>query len=263
MNDQVLSHSLSSPKLWQSTLCALSACVALSGSALAEGGADGWSGNFTFGLEHSTGSTDANDINASLTLEHNKDFQASEPARHTLNFAVDTEKTKADDGTETKTREKEAASYKLGYFLDQQSHLEGTVSYLHDISLQIDEKKFASVEYIRNVLTGPTNQLNLGVGVAHLEIAYINGQPEIQNTGGQVSYKYTGQMTKDFSLNHKGLLQATSDIRYASLDTSVSYAMTDNTSLSLTHHFSTLTNDAGHQDDERNSTTHLTIGVKF
>ena len=148
-------------------------------------------------------------------------------------------------------------------FLDQQSHLEGTLSYLHDISLQIDENKFASVEYIRNVLTGPVHQLNLGVGVAHLEIAYTNGQPEIDNTGGQVSYKYTGQMTENFSLNHKGLLQATSEVRYASLDTSVSYVLTGNTSLSLTHHFSTLSNDAGDQDDERNSTTHLAIGVKF
>ncbi|MEL6721981.1 MAG: DUF481 domain-containing protein [Pseudomonadota bacterium] len=258
-----MKNDTSVTNLWQNTFCALTACAALSGTAVAANHTSGWDGSLNIGFKHSTGTTNSNDINASLTLEHNKNFRASQPIRHTLNIATDTEKTKSEDGTETTTQDKDTASYQLGYFLDQQSHIEGTLSYLHDIDLKIDEGKFASVEYIRNVLTEPAHQLQLGVGVAYLDIAYTDTQPEIQEVGGQVSYNYTGKLAEDFSLNHKGLLQATSDIRYTSLDTGISYALTDNTSLSLNHHFSTLSNDTGNGDDEKNSTVNLTIGVKF
>ena len=253
----------SSSKIWRNTLCALSACAALSGTAQAEDHLYGWTGDLSLGFEHATGSTNSRDVNASLLLEHNKAFQASRPFRHAINIAVDTEKTKADDGTVSKTRDKDFASYQLGYFLDQQSHIEGTLSYLHDISLKVDEGKVASVEYIRNILHESAHQLKLGVGVAYLDYVFTDAQPELAEVGGRISYDYTGQLKTDFSLNHKGLLQATADVRYASLDTGISYALTQNMSLSLTHHFSTLSNDSGNQDNERNSTTHLTIGVKF
>jgi len=248
---------------WQHTLCALSACAALSGAAQANNYTYGWSGNLTLGFEHATGTTNSRDVHASLTLEHNKDFQASLPFRHRLRAAVDTEKTKADDGTETKTRDKDAISYQLGYFLDPQSHIRATLAYLHDISLKVDAGKVASIEYIRNVLTSSAHQLNLGIGVAYLDYAYTDTRPEVEEVGGQISYDYTGQLTEDFSLHHEGLLQATADLRYATLDTGISYALTQNMSLSLTHHYSTLSDDVGNRDDERNSTTHLTIGVTF
>ncbi len=263
MKKSNLSYSLSNPTRWQHILCVLSICTAISGAAVADSNPDTWSGKLTLGFEHSTGTTNSSDVNASLVVERNKNFQASHPIRHTFNAIVDTEKTKQDNGKETKTRDKDAASYQLGYFLDEQSHIEGTISYLHDINLKIDEGKFASIEYIRDVFTKSAHKLAIGIGIAYLDIIYTNTQPEINGVGGQVSYNYTGQLTTGVSLNHKGLLKATADARFASLNTGISYALTENTSLSLMHHFSTLSDDTSNQDDEHNSTTHLTIGVSF
>ncbi len=97
--------------------------------------------------------------------------------------------------------------------------------------------------------------------MVYFNFNFTDSASDIEGVGGLLSYEYTGQLTEHFSLNHTGMLKGNSDLRYGSLDTSLSYALTQNVSLSLTHNFSTVLSD--NRDDKRDTTTHLTLGVKF
>ncbi len=256
-----MKNKLSYPAIWQKTCCALAACTALAGAALAEDNASDWSGKFTIGLESSNASADSRDINASLTLVHNQNFQASRPFRHTLIGSMDNAKTKL-YGTTTRTQDKDTISYQLAYFIDEKSQIEGSLTYLHDYSLQIDKGGLASLKYVRHILASTAHQLNFGIGVSYLDLEGYT-PPKVRQAGGQMSYNYNGQLTERFSLNHDGMLKVTADVRYASLNTGISYALTSNISLSLTHSLSSLSNDANNQVNERSNTTNLNIGVDF
>jgi putative salt-induced outer membrane protein YdiY len=264
MEKKSLFYLPSTAKIWRNTFCALSTCAALSGTALAEDKASDWSGSLNIGVEHYTGNTNSSDVNASLTIGYNENFQANRRFRHIISATVDNEKTKMVDGSEIKTREKEGATYKLGYFLNQDSHIEGTLAYLHDLSINIDKAKVVGLQYVRNnILNQSEHQLKLGAGIANFDVTHIDDLPAFEVVAGQVSYHYTGQLIQNFSLDHKGVLQAASDIRYVTLDTSISYAMTQNLSLSLVHSFNTLINNTTTRDAEKNSSTNLNIGFTF
>ncbi len=138
-------HPASHARMWQKTLCALSACAALSGAVQAEHHTYGWTGDLNLGFEYSTGEKRTRDINAALTLKHNKDFQASHPFRHIFKVVVDNQKTKEDNKPEKTSKDKDLVAYKLDYFLDQPSYIRGSLTYLHDIDLKVDEGKAASI----------------------------------------------------------------------------------------------------------------------
>lgn len=245
---------------WKTIACALSTCALLaSGSAIAAD-ADDWTGNFTIGFEQSSGSTDITDLNASFSLKHNEKFQQSNPFRHTLSAASDDEKTKT-NGVKTTTRDKKSAAYVLGYYLDEPSHIAATVAYLEDMSTDIDEGKYASVEYIRKVLNTSAHQLSFGVGLAYLDFAYTNNT-SLEGLGAQLSYNYKGKLTNNISFNQKTLLQATSDLRYSTINTGLSYALTDNTSLSLVYDY-TYMSEVPLKDDKKDHNTNLKLSVNF
>lgn len=249
-------------KPWQSTLYTLSACAVLvSGSALAaDAGTNDWTGNFTISFEQSSGSNDITDLNASFTVQHNQNFQQSNPVRHSFSAASDSEKTKI-SGVSKTTRDKKSAAYVLGYYLDKPSHIDATIAYLEDMSTGIDEGKYASVEYIRKVINTPTHQLSFGAGLAYLDFAYTDNT-SLDGVGGLLSYDYNGKLTSDISFKQKTLFQATSDLRYNTINTGLSYALTENTSLALTHNYIYIS-EVPMKANKDDQSTNLKLSINF
>ena len=260
MFTHALPRSSQSRKPWQTALCTLSTCAVLASGSVFAANADDWTGNFTIGFEQSSGSTDITDLNASFTLKHNENFQSNNPFRHAFSAATDNEKTKT-NGISNKTRDKKSAAYVLGYYLDEPSHIEATVAYLEDMSTGIDEGKYASIEYIRKVLNTPAHQLAFGAGLAYLDFAYTDNT-SLDGVGAQVSYDYQGKLTNNVSFNQKTLFQATSDLRHNTINTGLSYALTDNTSLSLAHGF-TYMSEVPQNANKKDHNTSLKLSINF
>ena len=264
-----LSHSTKHPSNWPVKLCSIAAgTLLLSGQVLSAAASDAWSGNFSIGFNNVAGNKDSNDLSVALKLAHNEKFQKHSPYRHTFEVNAEVEKTKTTEpnGQEItdKTRDNKSAIYTLGYFLDQQSYLEGDLQYAQDQILGMEEFKAVGAEYNRKVVDNPTHKFLVGVGLMYADLEYTDASKERdKGIGGKLSYDYTGKLTNTVSFTQNTLLQAMSGVKYAVVDSGLSYALTKNMSINLNHKVTYLSKPISGNSEKASNVTDVKLKVDF
>lgn len=224
----------------------------------------GWSGNGKLGLDANAGNTNTRKIKGAAKIVYNQDFNPEQPFRH--NFGVSVNKgsnAPSRDGVRTDTTDKESANYRLDYFLSDRSSARAFAFYLSDKKAKIDSFTMVGVGYEYDLFKTDRHNFNIGGGISNLKLEYNDGTPAIEGPAGRVALSYNGRITDKFSLDQTFVYLGSEDLTMKSSNTSLSYAFTPKTAISLDHEITNYSSIANTAIDDTDDSTSLNVVFKF
>lgn len=224
----------------------------------------GWSGSGKLGLTSDAGNTNTRKIKGSGRAVYNKNFNREKPFRHTFGASINKgSNAKVRDGERSKTKDKEAANYKTDYYLSDRSSARVFGFYISDKQAKIDSLTMIGVGYEYDLLKTKKHTVNLSGGVSNFKLEYNDGTPKIEGPAARLAFTYDAQLTKNISLNQKLVGLKMEDLTMKTSNTSLEYAFTKRTSVSLDHevtHYSSIANTA---KDDTDDSTSLNLVFRF
>lgn len=224
----------------------------------------GWSGKLQIGLDSSVGNTNTRKIKVNGQAVHNKDFDEEKRFRHTLGFTMKKgDVAQSRGGDRRDTTDKESANYKVDYYLTERSSARAFGFYLSDKLAKIDSFTQVGVGYEHDIYKTPRHTVNLGGGISNVNLEYSDGTPSIEGPAGRVALSYNGKLTDSVSLDQKLVVLGMDGLTMKTSNTSLEYAFTAKSSVSLDHEVTNYSTIAQTAIDKTDSSTSLNLNFKF
>jgi putative salt-induced outer membrane protein YdiY len=269
--DKRLSHSLLT-----ASLCALLLGLCASSATAEEGGADakasppGWSGKLGIGFDSNAGNTNTRKSKGMANFIYNEDFNSQNPIRHTLGGAfTKSSRSNSRDGKQIRTVDREAADYKLDYFINERSLARAFAFYFADNKAFIDAGLMAGVGYEYGLFKNDTHRIILGAGLSMFDLEYIDDTPPVEGPAARFTLKYRGQYGEELTFNQQFVYLGVDDDNHDDIysirrsRTALEYQMNKHFSIELSHEITWYSRIPAAAIDDKDDTTNFMLKYRF
>lgn len=223
-----------------------------------------WSGSGKLGFTSNAGNTNTEKLKGSARVVYNKNFNREKPFRHTFGASINKgSNARTRDGERSDTTDKEAANYKTDYFLSDRSSARVFGFYISDKKAKIDSLTMMGIGYEYDLLKTKKHSVNLSGGISSFKLEYNDGTTPIEGPAARLAFTYNGQLTKNISLNQRLVGLSTDGLTMKTSNTSLQYAFTKRTSVSLDHEVTKYSSIADTAIDDTDDSTSLNLVFKF
>lgn len=223
-----------------------------------------WSGSGKLGFTSNAGNTNTQKLKGAGSIVYNKNFNRQKPFRHTFGASINKgSNAKVRDGERSDTTDKEAANYKTDYFLSNRSSARVFGFYISDKQAKIDSLTMMGIGYEYDLFKTKKHTINLSGGISNLKLEYNDGTPTIEGPAARLAFTYKGQITKNISLNQRLVGLGMEDLTMKTSNTSLQYAFTKRTSISLDHEITNYSSIANTAKDDTDDSTSLNFVFRF
>lgn len=229
-----------------------------------------WSGNIKIGLDSSAGNTNTSVIKGAGQIVHNKDFNKDHRFRNTAGISFKKgDRAKDRDADRIDTVDREAANYKVDYYLTDRSSARAFIFYESDNLAKIESFLMTGLGYSYDVLKAKRHTITLGGGISKVDLQYTDNSPSVEGPSGRLSLKYKGKISKNITLNQKLIYLGVDDNSRDDLFTvnasvtSIEYAFNKKASIVLEHDVTKYSSIPTTAIDTKDDNTGLSLKLKF